>query len=248
MFKHINIKAINKDEIVNTKESFVDDNEMKVIIDNSIEISFVCINENIPSLIYGYLSDIRRCDIKSISIVDNNVSVKTLLPKNKIIDILNQKNLVGICESIEITDSKVESSSIRVPFNDVRYKIESNVLLRLCDDFYDYISNKTMFYNSRIISLETMFYVDCKDTNQKTNIYKIIGMYNSDNLLKCLILLDFELTLEVLQKLIRVKSTFIIARKIPSFSIIRVAQKFGLTIGYFNDDAIKILSHNSRII
>ena len=82
----------------------------------------------------------------------------------------------------------------------------------------------------------------------KTNIYKILGMSNNDNLLECAILLDFELSLEILQILIRAKITFVIAKQIQNFGVLKTAQKFGLTIGYFNKNEVNILSHSSRIV
>lgn len=247
MFKHINIKTIGKTGARDDVETFINDAAIKVVINDYAEIIFMCLPNHLNSLVYGYLSDMKRSDIAFISIDDKNVFVTTKLSKNEVLDILNQKSLIGTCESIEISDSKIKSNKLEIPFNDTRYKVEGSILLGLCSDFYHSISDDVMLYHSRIISLDTFDYVDCSDTNQQTNIYKILGMY-SDNLLQCAIFLDFELTLEILQKLIRAKVTFVIAIKIQNFSVLRVAQKFGLTIGRFDDYSIRILSHNSRIV
>lgn len=249
MFKHINIKIISKYGINNAVETFVNDAEIHIKINDYLDLIFVCFPDNLKFLVYGYLSDIKRSDIEFISIEDKNIFVKTKLSKDEVINIINQKDLIGTCESIEIIDSKIETNKFIIPFNDSRYRLDNGVLLNICNDFYNFLKdNKSMMYNSRILSLESMIYMDCSDTNPKTNIYKILGMCNSENFSTFIILFDFELTLDILQKLIKAKITFIIAKNIQNFGVLRMAQKFGLTIGYFDNDDIKILSHNSRII
>lgn len=246
MFKHINVKVISKDIVNDSIEEFINDTEVCLMINDCVEIIFVCLPNDLNCLVYGYLNDFDRSDIEIVSIKGSNIFVNIKLPRDEIINILNQKDLVGTCESIEITNTKIESNKISIPFNDTRYKIKSEVLFGICNDFYANFDKK--LYRSRIISLESLQYVDCKDTNKKTNIYKILGMHDNDSLLECVILLDFKLTLEILQKLIKARITFIISRQIYHFSVLRMAQKFGLTIGYFIDGRVKILSHSSRII
>ena len=248
MFKYINIKTISKYGINNTIETFIDDTKIHIIIDDCVEIMFVCLANNLDHLIYGYLKDINRADIEIAIIANNKIAVKTKLSKDEVLDLIKQKDLVGTCESIEIADSKLESSKIVIPFNNTRYKIKNDVLLDMCNNFYVNLDDSMRLYHSRIISLESLVYIDCNDTNTKINIYKILGMSNNDNLLECAILLDFELSLEILQILIRAKITFVIAKQIQNFGVLKTAQKFGLTIGYFSKNEVNILSHSSRIV
>lgn len=247
MVKHINIKTLSKNGINSAIETFINDTEIHIIINNYVNITFVCIANNLDCLVYGCLRDINRDDIEIVSMENNNIFVKTKLSKDEVLDVIKQKEIVGTCESIEISDSKLESNKIVIPFNNTRYKLKNDILLNICNDFYTNLDDKRMYY-SRIISLESLAYMDCNDTNIKTNIYKILGMSDNTNLLESIILLDCILNTEILQILIRVKITFIIAKQIENFAVLRLAQKFGLTIGYFNKDEVRILSHNSRII
>ena len=244
MFKHIQIKTINKNGINENLESFVSDSEIRIKINDYATIHFICLAENLDFLVYGYLRDLK--DIKISKIENNDIFVKTTLSKNEVLDLITQKEIVGTCESIEITNLKAESKKIVIPFNNTRYKLKSDILLEICNDFYKNIEGK--LYHARIISLESLAFVDCKDTNIKTNIYKILGKSKDYDLLLCAILLDCKMNTEILQILIKSKITFIIAKEIENFATLKLAQKFGLTIGYFCAGEIRILSHSSRII
>ena len=93
-------------------------------------------------------------------------------------------------------------------------------------------------------------YAQSFDTNPKNAIYKAIGKAlglslptesslrdfatqnrgNPNNLLDSIIFLNFRLDIETLKILILQKCTFIVCAEKPAFSVIRFAQKFGITL------------------
>lgn len=102
--------------------------------------------------------------------------------------------------------------------------------------------------------------VESFDTNPQNAIYKAIGKAwnhsetnnNADssethfNLLDSAILLNFRLGMESLKILLLYKCTFVICSKKPSFSVIKNAQKFGMTLIAFDNDRFLILTHIAR--
>ena len=78
MFKHINIKTIGKTGARDDVETFINDAAIKVVINDYAEIIFMCLPNHLNSLVYGYLSDMKRSDIAFISIDDKNVFVTKL--------------------------------------------------------------------------------------------------------------------------------------------------------------------------
>lgn len=100
--------------------------------------------------------------------------------------------------------------------------------------------------------------VESFDTNPQNAIYKAIGKaWNRSekskdlskmhfNLLDSTILLNFRLEMESLKILLLYKCTFVICSKKPSFSVIKNAQKFGMTLIAFDNDRFLILTHTAR--
>ncbi len=102
--------------------------------------------------------------------------------------------------------------------------------------------------------------VESFDTNPQNAIYKAIGKAwnhseannNADsskthfNLLDSAILLNFRLEMESLKILLLYKCTFVICSQKPSFSVIKNAQKFGMTLIAFDNDRFLILTHTAR--
>ena len=94
------------------------------------------------------------------------------------------------------------------------------------------------------------------DTNPKNAIYKAIGKVftcatNSariatQSLLDAIIFLNFHPDIESLKILILQKCTFIVCEGIPAFSVVRFAQKFGITLIAFANNDFLILTHALR--
>ncbi len=128
-------------------------------------------------------------------------------------------------------------------------------------------TNQTDFpYKVRILfgkSYETN--AESFDTNPKNAIYKAIGKAfdcatesslrgsdsdrsnpNNPNLLDCVIFLNFRTDIECLKILLLQKCTFIVCAGIPSFSVVRFAQKFGITLMAFTNNDFLILTHALR--
>lgn len=111
-----------------------------------------------------------------------------------------------------------------------------------------------VLYRAKILSHK----VESFDTNPQNAIYKAIGKaWNRSekskdlskrhfNLLDSTILLNFRLEMESLKILLLYKCTFVICSKKPSFSVIKNAQKFGMTLITFDNDRFLILTHTAR--
>lgn len=107
------------------------------------------------------------------------------------------------------------------------------------------------------------------DTNHKNAIYKAIGKAfdcttnsqqiatesslresqrdrSNPNLLDCTIFLNFRTDIECLKILLLQKCTFIVCAGIPTFSVVRFAQKFGITLIAFTNNDFLILTHALR--
>ena len=107
------------------------------------------------------------------------------------------------------------------------------------------------------------------DTNPKNAIYKAIGKAfdcatkskriatesslresqrdrSNPSLLDCTIFLNFRTDIECLKILLLQKCTFIVCAGIPSFSVVRFAQKFGITLIAFTNNDFQILTHALR--
>lgn len=129
-------------------------------------------------------------------------------------------------------------------------------------------------YKARIIlNLESLeSYTESFDTNPKNAIYKAIGKAfdcatnsekiatesslrgsdsdrsnpNNTSLLDAIIFLNFRPDLESLKILLLQKCTFIVCAGIPTFSVVRFAQKFGITLIAFTNNDFLILTHALR--
>ena len=87
------------------------------------------------------------------------------------------------------------------------------------------------------------------DTNPKNTIYKTIGkaLQKSDNLLDSAIFLNFCIDIECLKILLLQKCTFIICKKLPPFSVVKFAQKFGTTLVCFHKNRFFAVTHQMRL-
>lgn len=255
MLKNITIKSIKKDEINEAIEAFYNDNEIKIHINDYLEIVFICLDNDLECLVYGYLSDISKNCIKDIKIEKNNIFVQISLQKDEFLNLLNDREIIQTCESINLTDNRILKYRLVVPFNGSKISIQINYLLESCNDFYFKDSN---LYRARILFLgnnknneNIINPLESYDTNPKNALYKTIGMakIKRDDLLDSIIFINFRLDIEILKKIILSKITFVIFAEKPSFTILKFAQKFGLTLGeYINKEEIKILTHSARIV
>lgn len=107
------------------------------------------------------------------------------------------------------------------------------------------------------------------DINPKNAIYKAIGRAfdcatnskriatesslresqhdrSNPSLLDCVIFLNFRTDIECLKILLLQKCTFIVCAGIPTFSVVRFAQKFGITLMAFTNNDFQILTHALR--
>ena len=141
-----------------------------------------------------------------------------------------------------------------MPFNGSRVKISRKILETNRDFFVD--SNEST-YKARIVSSESNeSYTSCAesfDTNPKNAIYKAIGKAldlseGKGNLLDAAIFLNLRIDIETLKILILQKCTFIVCAEKPAFSVVRFAQKFGITLIAFSQNSFLILTHQMRFL
>lgn len=255
MLKNITIKSIKKDEINEAIEAFYNDNEIKIHINDYLEIVFICLDNDLECLVYGYLSDISKNCIKDIKIEKNNIFVQISLQKDEFLNLLNDREIIQTCESINLTDNRILKDRLVIPFNGSKKSIQINYLLESCNDFYFKDSNlcraRILFLGNNKNNENIINPLESYDTNPKNALYKTIGMakIKRDDLLDSIIFINFRLDMEILKKIILSKITFIIFIEKPSFTILKLAQKFGLTLGeYINKEEIKILTHSARIV
>lgn len=246
--KNILIKTIVDDKIIDTKEQFYEDKEFYITINDSIEIYFLCMDNDLESLVYGYMSEIPPKRFRRIQKNNNRITIHIDLSKDEILEALRDKNIIQTCESIQITEKKANRDNVIIPFNGSRTKIHINTLREWSVDFYNQIIDSPLSW-ARILDLHTKSFYQSFDTNPKNALYKTIGLMiqNQGNLLYSMIFLNDKLGIELLKKIILSQITFLVVPYMPSFSTIKIAQKFGLTLIWYDKGAIKILTHSSRI-
>lgn len=255
MLKNITIKSIKKNTINEAIEAFYNDNEIKIHINDYLEIVFICLDNDLECLVYGYLSDISKNCIKDIKYRKNNIFVQISLQKDEFLNLLNDREIIQTCKSINLTANRILKDRLIVPFNGSKTSIQINYLLESCNDFYFKDSNlcraRILFLGNNKNNENIINPLESYDTNPKNALYKTIGMakIKRDDLLDSIIFINFMLDMEILKKIILSKITFVIFVEKPSFTILKLAQKFGLTLGeYINKEEIKILTHSARIV
>lgn len=243
MRKSIYIKINNKE----IESSFYNDTYITLIINNDIKIAFLTLPYNLKELALGYLFNITMDKIKNIEIKENEVIINIDLPRDEILHRLEIKNIINTCDQITLNNKNIKDNYITMPFNSSRSSISSANLKQ-----YEKFLNNDEIYQVTILvkndSLEST--IQHSDTNTKNTIYKAIGdsrLNMLESLYNCVILLNFKIDMEILKILILQKITFIVCVGNPSFSIIKYAQKFGITLIAFDKSLFKILTHSSRI-
>ncbi len=234
--------------------------------DSQITITFFALENDIDSLVCGYLGTFLGLDsYVNLKRENNAIFIDTPLSKDEILSRLAQKDIIQSCEQITMSDKKINSDSIIMPFNSSRAKI-SREILEANYDFFATSNIESGKFLARIVCGESSANaVESFDTNPKNAIYKAIGKAldlslqdlakanrgNANNLLDATIFLNFRLEIECLKILILQKCTFIVCAEKPAFSTIRFAQKFGITLIAFtknhaNSEEFLVLTHQMR--
>lgn len=237
----------------------------KLKTDSQIIITFFALENDIDYLVKGYLETFLGFDSfvsANIKHKKNHIFVNSPLQKDDILKHLAQKDIIQSCEQISLNEKKVMRDSVIMPFNGSRATIKRETLETNRDFFKNLDSRKSSDfpYKARIIfgeSLETN--VSCAesfDTNPKNTIYKTIGkifdfnrkhkQITTQSLLDSIIFLNFRIEIECLKILLLQKCTFIVCNEIPVFSVVKFAQKFGITLIVFTDNNFLILTHQIR--
>lgn len=234
--------------------------------DSQITITFFALENDIDCLVCGYLGTFLGLDFYANLKRENNaIFIDTTLSKDEILSRLAQKDIIQSCEQITMSDKKINSDSIIMPFNSSRTKI-SREILEANYDFFATSNIESGKFLARIVCGESSANaIESFDTNPKNAIYKAIGKAldlslqdlakanrgNPSNLLDATIFLNFRLEIECLKILILQKCTFIVCAEKPAFSTIRFAQKFGITLIAFtknhaNSEEFLVLTHQMR--
>ncbi len=234
--------------------------------DSQITITFFALENDIDCLVCGYLVTFLGLDFYANLKRENNaIFIDTTLSKDEILSRLAQKDIIQSCEQITMSDKKINSDSIIMPFNASRAKI-SREILEANYDFFATSNIESGKFLARIVCGESSANaIESFDTNPKNAIYKAIGKAldlslrdlakanrgNPSNLLDATIFLNFRLEIECLKILILQKCTFIVCAEKPAFSTIRFAQKFGITLIAFtknhaNSEEFLVLTHQMR--
>lgn len=292
MNKCVFVKSVGLDsaQCGKVEVAFFDDKEWKIIVnceknssgslskakttkqstsnaDSQITITFFALENDIDCLVCGYLVTFLGLDFYANLKRENNaIFIDTPLSKDEILSRLAQKDIIQSCEQITMSDKKINSDLIIMPFNGSRAKI-SRETLEANYDFFATSNIESGKFLVRIVCGESSANaVESFDTNPKNAIYKAIGKVldlslqdlatpnrgNTNNLLDATIFLNFRLEIECLKILILQKCTFIVCAGIPSFIVVRFAQKFGITLIAFtknhaNSEEFLVLTHQMRL-
>lgn len=235
--------------------------------DSQITITFFALENDIDYLVCGYLVTFLGLDsYANLKRENNAIFIDTTLSKDEILSCLAQKDIIQSCEQITMSDKKINSDLIIMPFNGSRAKI-SREILEANYDFFATSNIESGKFLARIVCGESSANaIESFDTNPKNAIYKAIGKAldlslqdlakanrgNPSNLLDATIFLNFRLEIECLKILILQKCTFIVCAGIPSFSVVRFAQKFGITLIAFTKNhadsgEFLVLTHQMRL-
>lgn len=291
MNKCVFVKSVGLDsaQCGKVEVAFFDDKEWKIIVnceknssgslseekttkqstsnaDSQITITFFALENDIDCLVCGYFGTFLGLDsYANLKRENNAIFIDTPLSKDEILSRLAQKDIIQSCEQITMSDKKINSDSIIMPFNGSRAKI-SREILEANYDFFATSNIESGKFLVRIVRGESSANAfESFDTNPKNAIYKAIGKAldlslrdlakanrgNASNLLDATIFLNFRLEIECLKILILQKCTFIVCTEKPAFSTIRFAQKFGITLIAFtknhaNSEEFLVLTHQMR--
>lgn len=230
---------------------------------SQITITFFALENDIDCLVRGYLGTFLDF-YENLKRENNAIFIDTTLSKDEILSRLAQKDIIQSCEQITMSDKKINSDLIIMPFNGSRAKI-SREILEANYDFFATSNIESGKFLVRIVRGESSANTfETFDTNPKNAIYKAIGKAldlsdlampnrgNPSNLLDATIFLNFRLEIECLKILILQKCTFIVCAGFPSFSVVRFAQKFGITLIAFaknhaDSGEFFILTHQMRL-
>lgn len=265
LFKTISVKSLNGaqscvDSAVDS--AFLNDIEVKVILrgtesanaeSSEITITFFTLENDLEALVQGFFSVF---DLKADLVQENNIFYANLpLSKEAILARLAQKDFIQSCEQIALSDKKILRDSIIMPFNGSRAIIESKFLeenraffaessAESSVDFLDSAFCVRIFTNLSQSNLAQSF-----DSNPKNAIYKAFGkaLQKCNDLLDSAIFLNFCIDLECLKILLLQKCTFIICKKLPPFSVVKFAQKFGATLICFHQNQFFATTHQMRL-
>lgn len=245
--KTIDIKLHTNNTTQNKNINIIYDESIKIHINDYLYISFITINYDLTSLTIGYLLNIgiKRNDIDSIEIKNNDVFVKISISKKYFLSLINKKDIAQTCESIHLYKNTVKNEKIIIPFNSSRVKLKTNEIHKYCND----INASESIFKAKLINNNQKEALYAYDINMKNAIYRVFGKNSlNDNFLEYILILNSNIDMDILREILLFKITFLIIKEQPSFSIIKNAQKYGLTlIEYVNSNKLKVYTHTSRI-
>lgn len=258
----INCRAINRSNIGDSNaQSNSPTTPPLSHTDSQITITFFTLDNDIDCLIYGYLGTFLGVDF-CFRRENNAIFIDLPLNKDEILFHLSQKDIIQSCEQITLSDKKNLRDNIIMPFNGSRAKISREILEKNRDFFADSNDNFGKFSVRIVCGEKYDFYAQSFDINPKNAIYKAIGKVLGDSnhqelqslatqsatktLLDAIIFLNFRIDIECLKVLLLQKCTFVVCVGLPSFSIVRFAQKLGITLIAFTQNDFLILTHQTR--
>ena len=232
--------------------SLIEDAEIKIHINDYLFISFICIKDNLEFLAIGYLINIgvNANQIKTIKIKENDVFVQCDISKENFFYLINRVDIIPTCQSIYL-NNKNNSSKIQIPFNSAKVNLNPEKLSKIIEsiDLENNIFKAYLAYEKRILF--------SSDINAKNAIYKVFGsifkINNEPNMgvesrIESILIINFPLSIEILKQILMYKITFIVFIDSPSFTTVKYAQKYGLTIIEMKSyKEFKIYTHHSRI-
>ena len=225
----------------------VEDEEIKIHINDYLFVSFICIRNNLESLAIGYLIHIglNLEQIKLINIKENDIFINCNISKEDFLNLVNKTDPIPTCQSIYL--HKNNNLKNIIPFNGTKVNLDSIQLSSILKS----LDLEIGLFKAYLIHEEKIYFAN--DVNAKNAIYKVFGeFFTKQNCQNCLIestlVINFPLSIEILKQVLMYKITFIVFISPPSFTTVKYAQKYGLTIIEMKScKEFKIYTHHSRI-
>lgn len=244
--KSIMIKSIIGGICKEYIENIYIDEEVEVIINSDIVISFDCLCEELEYLAFGYLYSfgITRDEIGDIVIGKNKVNLSINRDNSMLLKLLESSKIFPTCESFVLSKNKQVGEKIVVPFNDSRTKLNIEFVKNY---FLDY---KNTLFEALVICYSDPFRKSCMsiDVSCKSVIYKVFAKSLDLGYKGEIFICNFEINREILKILILLRTTFVIMPYKPMFSVVKYAQQYGITlIQSFSNGSVKVYTHSSRV-
>lgn len=229
---------------------FYNDCELEIILNNALRINFIALKNDLTALVAGFLGENLFGKIKNLAINECKIEVEINHNLETIKTILSPTTLLPNCGAIE--DAFIyESSAQKVPFNNSKTKLNLESYRKKIESFYQKNSN---LFEAKIFENENTNELFASCSTPKTAIYKVIGKAiiaskkSQNKLLDSFLLINFALDSALMQIIILNKITFVLTTKKPSFYMLKMAQKFGVTLIFYDGLEFFILSHYARLV